>query len=123
MTNLITSLKSLDVTKATGLDGITPRILKTSAEAVAPTLLETINLSLIDGKFPESLKLAKIKPIHKGGTESDPSNYRPISVLPVISKIVEKHVTKHLFAYLKSMTFYTSLSQGLEKIILAILHY
>ena len=38
MTNLITSLKSLDLTKATGLDGITPRILKTSAETVAPTL-------------------------------------------------------------------------------------
>ena len=86
---------------STGLDGITPRILKTSAEAVAPILLEIINLSLTNGQFPESLKLAKIKPIHKGGPKSDPSNYRPISVLPVISKIVEKHVTKHLFAYLK----------------------
>ena len=99
MANLITSLKSLDVTKATGLDGNTPRILKTSAETVAPTLLEIINLSLINSQFPESFKLAKIKPIHKGGTKPDPSNYRPISVLPVISKIVEKHVTKHLFVW------------------------
>ena len=66
---------------------------KTSAEAVAPTLLEIINLSLMNGKFSESLKLAKIKSIHKGCTKSDPSNYHPISVLPVISKIVEKHVT------------------------------
>ena len=115
MTNLITSLKSLDVTKATGLDCITPRILKTSAEAVAPTLLEIINLSLINGKFPESLKLAKIKPIHKGGTKSDPSNYRPISVLPVLSKIVEKHVTKHLFAYLKKYDILHKSQSGFRK--------
>ena len=45
-------------------------------------------------------KIAKIFPIHKGGPTDDPSNYRPISVLPVLSKIIEKHVTKHLFGYL-----------------------
>ena len=115
MTDLKTALKSLDVTKATGLDGITPRILKTSAEAVAPILLEIINLSLTNGQFPESLKLAKIKPIHKGGPKSDPSNYRPISVLPVISKIVEKHVTKHLFAYLKKYDILHKSQSGFRK--------
>ena len=89
--------------------------MKTSAETVAPTLLEIINLSLINGQFPESLKLAKIKPIHKGGTKSDPSNYRPISVLPVISKIVEKHVTKHLFAYLKKYDILHKSQSGFRK--------
>ena len=38
--------------------------------------------------------------IHKGGPSEDPSNYRPISILPIVSKVTEKHVTKHLFGYL-----------------------
>ena len=66
LANLTSALKALDVTKATGLDGITHRILKTRAETVAPTLLDIINVILIDGQFPETLKLAKIKPILKG---------------------------------------------------------
>ena len=96
LANLTSALKAFDVTNATGLDGITQRILKITAETVTQALLDIINVSLINGKFPETLKLAKIKPIHKGGTRSDPSNYRPISVFPVISKIIEKHITKHL---------------------------
>ena len=67
---------------------------------IAPALLKIINISLLNSKFPESFKLAKIKPIHKGGPKSDPSNYRPISVLPVLSKMIEKHIPKHLLAFL-----------------------
>ena len=51
------------------------------------------------GHFPDSLKIAKIFPIHKGGPTDCPSNYRPISVLPVLSKLIENYVTKHLFGY------------------------
>ena len=50
--------------------------------------------------FPRLLKNAKLFPIYKGGPNNDPSNYLPISILPVISKEIEKHVTKHLFANL-----------------------
>ena len=46
------------------------------------------------------LKIAKVFPVFKGGDKSDPSNYRPISIIPTISKIFEKHVNKHLMAYL-----------------------
>lgn len=52
------------------------------------------------GKFPKQLKIAKVFPIFKSGSKSDPSNYRPISILPTISKIFEKHVNKHLMGYL-----------------------
>ena len=67
LTDLITCMNSLDVTKATGLDGLTPKILKKSAEVVAPTLLKIINISFVNGQFPETLKKAKLYPIHKGG--------------------------------------------------------
>ena len=56
-----------------------------------------INISLHTGVFPDVLKEARIIPIHKGGPSEDPSNYRPISILPIVSKVIEKHVTKHLF--------------------------
>ena len=66
LADLIATLNSLNVTKATGLDGLTPKILKTSANAIAPTLLKIKNTSLQNGQFPEPLKIAKPKPIHKG---------------------------------------------------------
>ena len=75
-------------------------MIKSAATIICPSLLEMINASFKNGVFPDPLKLAKILPIHKGGSKSDPSNYRPISILSVLSKIIEKHVTKHLFAYM-----------------------
>ena len=97
---LISTIKALDVTKATGHDGLSAKILKTSVDIVAPSLLKIVNISLLQGRFRKSLKIAKINPIHKGGQKPDPSNYRPISVLTILSKVIEKHVAKHLFAYL-----------------------
>lgn len=97
---LTTSIKSLDINKATGLDGLSPKMLKLSAEVVAPSLVHLINISILEGKFPDILKVAKLNPIHKNGPKNEPSNYRPISILPIISKIIEKHITKHLFGYL-----------------------
>ena len=50
--------------------------------------------------FPDVLKEARVFPIHKGGPSEDQSNYQPISILPTVSKVTEKHAIKHLFAYL-----------------------
>ena len=69
-------------------------------DVLLPSLLQMINISLHTGVFPGVLKEARVFPIHKGGPSEDPSKYRPISILPVNSKGIEKHVTKRLFAYL-----------------------
>ena len=50
--------------------------------------------------FPAQLKQAKVLPVYKGGTKSDPSNYRLISILPTVSKIFEKHINTHLMGFL-----------------------
>ena len=54
----------------------------------------------IASSFPDQLKMAKLFPIHKSGSKTDPANYRPISILPTVSKIFEKHINKHLVAFL-----------------------
>ena len=92
-------LHALDPTKATGIDGLGPRILKMAANILSPSIASLINKSIQTSSFPSHLKAAKIFPIHKGGSKSDPTNYRPISFLPTISKIFEKHINKHLMGF------------------------
>ena len=93
-------LLNLNVRKSTGLDNIGPRILKLSANVIAPTLLFIINKSIYTGKFPRDWKEAKVKPLFKNGSKEDVNNYRPISILPTISKLIEKWVESQFFKYL-----------------------
>ena len=93
-------IESLPSNAATGLDGIGFHLLKLTVPAVVPSLAKLLHCSTTDGICPAQFKLARITPIHKQGNKSDVDDYRPISVLPVISKILEKHVCKNLMAYL-----------------------
>ena len=93
-------INGLNPAKATGLDGIGPRILKLASTVLSPSITALINKSIETATFPDQLKMAKLYPIHKGGSKSDPANYRPISILPTISKFFEKHINKHLVAFL-----------------------
>ena len=61
------------------------------------------------------MKVAKIIPIHKSGAQDDPANYRPISILSIMSKVIEKHVTKHLFAYLNKYSLLHKSQSGFRK--------
>ena len=93
-------IHKLDPGKATGLDGIGPRILKMACDIISPSIADLINKSITTGHFPNQLKIAKVFPIFKNGAKDNPSNYRPISILPTISNIFEKHVNSHLMAFL-----------------------
>ena len=66
-------------------------------------------------RFSNYIGNAKLFPIYKGGPNNDPSNCRPISILPVISKVIEKHVTKHLFAYLNKYNLIHISQSGFRK--------
>eukprot|EP00795_Rhopilema_esculentum_P009289 gene9289-16986_t len=79
-------LKSIKRNKATGLDDLPPGLIKDSAESISAPLTHLINMSLMTSTFPADWKAAKIIPTHKSGARSNCDNYRPISVLPILSK-------------------------------------
>ena len=93
--HLLTELLKLNIHKSSGLDGISPNILKMSA-----TLTHIFNLSLCTGNFPSKLKLVRVTPLYKSGDIADMKNYRPISVLPSLSKLFEKIVYAQIYEYL-----------------------
>ena len=84
-------LCKLKLSKATGLDGIPARVLKDAPEIAKP-IAYLINLSILTGIIPQEWKEAKVTPIFKSDEKDDVNNYRPISVLPLISKIMERTV-------------------------------
>ena len=71
-----------EVTKAAGIDQISGKFLKDGARILAKPISELCNLSMTLGSFPDAFKIAKVKPLFKKGSKTDPSNYRPISLLP-----------------------------------------
>ena len=87
-------LRTLDVSKANGPDGISARMLKETATSIAPSVTNLFNLSLKSGCFPTFWKLSHIVPIPKSNNHTNPSNYRPISLLSVLSKVLEHHTHK-----------------------------
>ena len=92
-------LKSLDTSKATGPDGISCKMLKETADSIAPSFTRLLQLSLSTAKVPSCWKQANVLPIFKKGDQSDFGNYRPVSLLNISSNVCEKIIFKHLFNY------------------------
>ena len=94
------TLRNLDPGKASGPDEIPTRVLKECAAELASPLSRLFQLFFSHGLFPDQWKTARVIPIHKRDSKSDPSKYRPISLLSVISKVMESSVHKQLQKYL-----------------------
>ncbi|MGL1888436.1 MAG: reverse transcriptase family protein [Reichenbachiella sp.] len=102
----------LNAFKATGLDGLPAKFLRDSAETVAKPLTYIINLSIECGEFPQELKLAKVVPIYKKKEKTEPGNYRPVSILSIVSKLFEKIVCEQLTEHLDSNNYLYELQSG-----------
>ena len=94
------AFKSLQANKSPGIDEIDVNIVIETYEIIKPFLLHIFDLSLKQGIFPSDMKIAKVTPVFKAGEKNDPGNYRPISVLPCFSKILEKIMYNRLYDYL-----------------------
>ena len=85
---------------AAGYDDLSSKVIKYGLNYILKPLTHIINRSLITGIVPSKLKIARVTPIFKNGSKHLFSNYRPISVLPVLSKVLEKIVHKQLSNFL-----------------------
>ena len=109
--DVLDALKDIKSHKATGIDNINARLLKVAALIIVPSVTKIMNLSLASANFPRRWKTAKVTPLFIDGERDNVTNYNPISVLPVLSKIIEKHVHKHLYRYMtQNNLIYTSQS-------------
>ncbi|XP_063436588.1 uncharacterized protein LOC134718019 [Mytilus trossulus] len=89
----------INVKKATGIDGISPKILHAAKPVVIKPITQLVNLSLSTSIFPDSLKIAQVATVHKKNSVLEKGNYRPVSVLPAISKIFETAIENQLTKY------------------------
>ncbi|MCG8048840.1 MAG: reverse transcriptase domain-containing protein [Candidatus Thiodiazotropha endolucinida] len=105
-------LKSLELGKSTGPDNVNNKILKELATPLSKPLCDLFNSSMSKGIFPDLWKEANVTPLHKKDDPSMVSNYRPISLLSTVGKIMEKIVHKHMFNFFLDQHAITSLQSG-----------
>ena len=95
-------LNDLNPNKALGPDGIPTRVVRTCSEQLALPLTLIFNTSLQTGVFPSLFKRGNVVPIFKSGPRNEASNYRPISLLPIFSKVFEKAVFPHIYNHVQN---------------------
>ena len=108
------ALKSLKSKKAVGLGKLSACLLKDGSHVIDPILTGLINKSFADGVFPGVWKCAKVTALFKDGDKSLKDNYRPISVLPTISKIIERSAHIQLSSFCKKTDYYHNHSLASE---------
>ena len=84
-------LRNLNSKTASGIDNLSARILSYAAPIIAPVITRIINLSITTSTVPKRWKCARVTPLFKGGISNEMNCYRPISILPLLSKVLERH--------------------------------
>ena len=93
-------MKNVEVNKAASMDNVSGRFLKDSADISAIPATQICNLSIKLSHFPNNCTLAKLRPLYKKGSKTVPKNFRLISLLPIVSKIIEEIIHDQTMEYL-----------------------
>ncbi len=108
-------MKDLSPSKSCGVDGLTSRLLKSAGPAIIGPITHIINRSISTRTFPDQWKMACITPLHKSGDPGNPSNFRPISILPCLGKVLEKITHMQIYQYLTEYSILASEQSGFRK--------
>ena len=108
-------LKKIEKNKAAGLDELSVVLIKDSASVISKPLSYLLNLSLKTSQVPRDWKIAKITAIFKSADSTNTDNYTPISVLPIISKVLERAVHTKVMNYLEKYNLLSNNQFGYGK--------
>ena len=109
---VLTLISNLQNKTSSGMDGISNKLLKRIKHIIVQPLTLIINQSLTSGIYPDKFKISKITPLHKKDDRTIVSNYRPISLLPTMSKIIERVMHSQLYAFLNENNLITEQQYG-----------
>lgn len=115
MTEVISIINSLKLSNTSGIDKISTKIIKDNKTIFAGLIVHICNLALNSGQFPKAFKTCVIIPIHKNGPKDVVNNYRPISILPSFSKILERIISIRLTKYLEQHNLLSQQQFGFRK--------
>ena len=113
--DVVLELQRLNPKKSLGPDGISGQLLKGTARTTASVLTRIFNKSLSSVTFPQPWKLSHVTPIYKKGNRQDSTNYRPVSLLNIVSKVFEKNIFKRLYQHCINHNLLTPKNSGFRK--------
>ena len=108
-------LKQLNPAKSAGIDNLTGKFLKEGAPVLASPITDLVNLSISLSLFPDDCKIAKLKLLYKKEAKTKPKNYRPISLLPLLSKIIERIIHNQTQEFLDKNNILYKYQSGFRK--------
>ena len=110
--NILLKLKSKSSSR---IDEIPSSVLKSTPDNILQALAHSFNLSLSCGEYISAFKIAKVVPVFKKGNPTEVSNYRPISLLPVMSKVLEKIMHRRVTSFLTQQNLFFKFQFGFRK--------
>ena len=114
-TKVLKVIESLKGKKSYGHDNLSGAFLKKIKLSITEPLTLIINKILMQGQFPDTWKVAKVVPLFKKGEKNLPTNYRPISLLPVLSKIAEKVIAEQMYGYFEKNGLFPKKQYGFRR--------
>ena len=114
-TEIINIVKSGNSSKSSGVDNIDPYVVQKIIPQIANQLAHIFNKSLQTGIVPDKLKIAKVIPLYKNDNPEQFKNYRPISILPCFSKIIERIMYNRLYSFLTKHNIISEKQYGFRK--------
>lgn len=108
-------INALKNTSSTGYDGICTKVIKEVSHIIAPLISHIVNLCIEHGSFPDKLKIAVVKPLYKKDDKQNMSNYRPVALISVFSKVIEKVIYNSLYGFFERHDLLVKEQNGFRK--------
>ena len=109
-------IDGLDTSKSTGPDSVPALVIKKFSDVFVPILEVIFNRSYQEGIVPKLMKIANITPLHKAGDKTLPENYRPVSLTPIIAKMMEKIVKEKMERHIEEQMIMSEMQHGFRKL-------